>query len=129
MSKELLPPVVTTESTYTDIGADTPEGFSISSRSRSLAREMVGNATPEDRIRQRRSIAVGGWARADLLRLENELVTTGLAAGTPIFTDIQMLLTRIQKRGHFCPVACARDYGADIPGNRGSPAVRRGLLC
>lgn len=80
MSKELLHPGVTTESTYTDIGADTPEGFSISSRSRSLAREMIGNAAPEDRIRQRCSIAVGDLAMADLLRFENDPVSAGLAA-------------------------------------------------
>ncbi|MDV0442300.1 precorrin-8X methylmutase [Methanorbis furvi] len=117
MSKELLHPAVTTESTYTDIGADTPEGFSISSRSRSLAREMVGNATPEDRIRQRCSIAVGDWAMADLLRFDNDPVSAGLAAiksGAPIFTDIRMVLTGIQKRGHSCSVECALDYGADI---------------
>ncbi len=117
MSKELLHPAVTTESTYTDIGADTPEGFSISSRSRSLAREMVGNATSEDRIRQRCSIAVGDWAMADLLRFERDPVAAGLAAvaaGAPIFTDIRMVLTGIQKRGHACSVECALDYGADI---------------
>ena len=97
MSKELLRPAVTTESTYTDIGADTPEGFSISSRSRSLAREAVGNSTPEDRIRQRCSIAVGDWAMADLLRFSHDPVAAGLAAldaGAPIFTDIRMVLTR-----------------------------------
>lgn len=122
MSKELLHPGVTTESTYTDIGADTPEGFSISSRSRSLAREMVGNATPEDRIRQRCSIAVGDWAMADLLRFRNDPVAAGLAAiadGAPIFTDIRMVLTGIQKRGHSCPVACALDFGADIAKEQG----------
>lgn len=64
MLKELLHPGVTTESTYTDIGADTPEEFSISSRSRILARETNGKATPEDRIRQRCSIAVGDGGSA-----------------------------------------------------------------
>ncbi len=131
MSKELLRPGVTTESTYTDIGADTPEGFSISSRSRSLAREMVGNATPEDRIRQRCSIAVGDWAMADLLRFENDPVSAGLAAvaaGAPIFTDIRMVLTGIQKRGHSCPVACALDYGADISREQGITRSSAGFV-
>ncbi|MDR0980348.1 MAG: precorrin-8X methylmutase [Methanocalculaceae archaeon] len=131
MSKELLHLGVTTESTYTDIGADTPEGFSISSRSRSLAREMVGNATPEDRIRQRCSIAVGDWAMADLLRFENDPVSAGLAAiaaGAPVFTDIRMVLTGIQKRGHSCPVACALDYGADISREMGITRSSAGFV-
>ena len=122
MSKELLHPAVTTENTYTDIGADTPEGFSISSRSRSLAREAVGNTTPEDRIRQRCSIAVGDWAMADLLRFSGDPVAAGLAAldaGAPIFTDIRMVLTGIQKKGHGSPVSCALDFGADISRKQG----------
>lgn len=117
MSKELSHPAVTTESTYTDIGADTPEGFSISSRSRSMARDAVGNRTPEDRIRQRCSIAVGDWAMADLLRFTGDPVAAGLAAiaaGAPIFTDIRMVQTGIQKRGHHSQVECALEYGADI---------------
>ena len=131
MSKELLHPGVTTESTYTDIGADTPEGFSISSRSRSLAREMIGNAAPEDRIRQRCSIAVGDWAMADLLRFENDPVSAGLAAvaaGAPVFTDIRMVLTGIQKRGHSCPVECALDYGADISREQGITRSSAGFV-
>ena len=131
MSKELLHPGVTTESTYTDIGADTPEGFSISSRSRSLAREMIGNATPEDRIRQRCSIAVGDWAMADLLRFENDPVSAGLeavAAGAPVFTDIRMVLTGIQKRGHSCPVECALNYGADISREQGITRSSAGFV-
>ena len=122
MSKELLHPEVTTESTYTDIGADTPEGFSISSRSRNLAREAVGNATPEDRIRQRCSIAVGDWAMADLLRFSGSPVTAGLAAldaGEPIITDIRMVMTGIQKKGHMSPISCALDFGADIAREQG----------
>ena len=55
----------TTESTYIDLGADTAEGYSISSRSRQLARRTLGNETPEDRIRQRCSIAVGDFSMAD----------------------------------------------------------------
>lgn len=131
MSKELLRPAVTTESTYTDIGADTPEGFSISSRSRSLAREAVGNSTPEDRIRQRCSIAVGDWAMADLLRFSHDPVAAGLAAldaGAPIFTDIRMVLTGIQKRGHTCPVSCALDFGADISRDQGITRSSAGFV-
>lgn len=131
MSKELLPHVVTTGSTYTDIGADTPEGFSISSRSRSLAREAVGDATPEDRIRQRCSIAVGDWAMADLLRFSGNPVAAGLAAldaEAPVFTDIRMVQTGIQKKGHASPVACALDFGADISREQGITRSSAGFV-
>lgn len=44
---------------YTDIGATTPEAMDISRRSRKIISEIVGDRTPEDRIRQRCSIATG----------------------------------------------------------------------
>lgn len=131
MSKESLHPAVTTENTYTDIGADTPEGFSISSRSRNLAREAVGNETPEDRIRQRCSIAVGDWAMADLLRFSHDPVTAGLRAleaGAPVFTDIRMVLTGIQKKGHSSTVECALDFGADISKEQGITRSSAGFI-
>lgn len=122
MSEESLRPEATTESTYIDIGADTPEGFAISSKSRRLARENVGNKTPEDRVRQRCSIAVGDWAMADLMKFQNDPIAAGikaLKAGAPIFTDIRMVLTGIQKKGHSSKVECALDYGADISKENG----------
>ncbi len=122
MSEELSHQEDITESTYTDIGADTPEGFAISSKSRELARKMVGNKTPEDRIRQRCSIAVGDWAMADLMRFQNNPVDAGLKAlenGADIFTDIRMVSMGIQKKGHSSKVACALDFGADISESEG----------
>ena len=122
MFEASLPRGAIIESTYTDIGADTPEGFAISSKSRTLARDAVGNKTPEDRLRQRCSIAVGDWAMADLLRFQNNPVDAGLKAlenSAPIFTDIRMVSTGIQKKGHNCYVECALDYGADIAKREG----------
>lgn len=131
MSKELSHPAVTTESTYIDIGADTPEGFSISSRSRSMAREAVGNSTPEDRIRQRCSIAVGDWGRmADLLRFTGDLVATGLAviaARVPIFTDIRMDLTSIQKRDTVVRLSALLSMGPIFQRSLESPGAPRDL--
>ncbi|HOK28664.1 MAG TPA: precorrin-8X methylmutase, partial [Methanomassiliicoccaceae archaeon] len=80
MSKGSSRREVTTGSTYTDLGADTPEGFSISSRSRELARRTIGNTGPEDRIRQRCSIAVGDFAMSSLMRFERSTVQAGLDA-------------------------------------------------
>lgn len=115
MSKELSHPGDTTGNTYIDLGADTKEGYAISSRSREMAREAIGNSTPEDRIRQRCSIAVGDFTMADLMRFSHDPVSAGLAAlaaGAPIYTDIRMVLTGIQKKGHSSPVTCVLDIPA-----------------
>ena len=58
----------TSTNTYIDPGATTPEAYEISKTSRTLARKMVGNKTPDDRVRQRCSVAVGDFAMAGLMR-------------------------------------------------------------
>ncbi len=117
MSKESSRHAATTKSTYIDVGADTKEGYAISQKSRALAREAIGNNTPEDRIRQRCSIAVGDFALADLMRFEHNPVKAVLEAlrnKAPIITDIRMVQVGIQKKGHKSEVICALDFGADI---------------
>jgi len=117
MSKESSRHAATTKSTYIDIGADTKEGYAISTKSRALAREAIGNNTPEDRIRQRCSIAVGDFALADLMRFEYNPVKAVLDAlrnKAPIITDIRMVQVGIQKKGHASEVICALDFGAEI---------------
>ncbi len=116
MSKELSHHGDTTGNTYIDLGADTREGYAISSQSREMARNAIGDNTPEDRIRQRCSIAVGDFAMADLMRFCHDPISAGLAAlakGAPIFTDIRMVQTGIQKKGHSSRVACVLDIPAD----------------
>jgi precorrin-8X/cobalt-precorrin-8 methylmutase len=115
MSKESSRHGDTTTSTYIDPGADTKEGYAISKRSRTLARSVVGDATVEDRIRQRCSVAVGDFAMAGLLRFCHDPVPAALAAldaGAPVITDIRMVQVGIQKKGHTSTVICALDYGA-----------------
>jgi precorrin-8X/cobalt-precorrin-8 methylmutase len=117
MSKELSHRGDTTTSTYIDPGADTKEGYAISKKSRTLARTIVGNATVEDRIRQRCSIAVGDFSMAGLLRFKNDPVPAILAAldaHAPIITDIRMVQVGIQKKGHTSTVLCALDFRAEI---------------
>ncbi len=115
MPEECSPPAGTTgnmSSNYTDIGADTPEGYAISRTSRELARKAIGDAGPLDRIRQRCSIAVGDFAMADLMRFQGDPVRAGLNAlqeGAPIYTDIRMVQTGIQKKGHKSQVSCILD--------------------
>jgi len=99
-------------SNYTDIGAGTPEGYAISRISRELARKTIGDVGPLDRIRQRCSIAVGDFAMADLMRFQGDPVRAGLNAlqeGAPIYTDIRMVQTGIQKKGHKSQVSCILD--------------------
>ena len=117
MSKELSHRGDTTASTYIDPGADTKEGYAISKKSRTLARSAVGNATVEDRIRQRCSVAVGDFEMAGLLRFRNDPVPAALAAldaHALIITDIRMVQVGIQKKGHKSTVLCALDFGAEI---------------
>ncbi|MCK9581755.1 MAG: precorrin-8X methylmutase [Methanoregula sp.] len=131
MSKESSRHGDITTSTYIDPGADTPEGYAISKKSRTLAREVVGNATVEDRIRQRCSIAVGDFAMAGLMRFSHDPVPAVLAAlgsGAPIITDIRMVRIGIQKKGHSSEVLCALDYGADIAKEREITRSSAGFL-
>ncbi|MDW5562488.1 MAG: precorrin-8X methylmutase [Methanomassiliicoccus sp.] len=131
MSKESSRQEATTESTYIDLGADTAEGYSISSRSRQLARRMVGNVSLEDRIRQRCSIAVGDFAMADLLRFNHGAVQAGLDAlevRATIYADIRMVQIGIQKRGHGSRVDCLLDHGPEIAASKGITRTSAGML-
>ena len=122
---------VTTASTYIDLGADTEEGYSISSRSRQLARRTVGDRSPEDRIRQRCSIAVGDFSMAELLRFMKDPVQAGLEAvrsDAPIFADIRMVQVGIQKKGHDCRVDCLLDRGGEMSRERGITRTSAGML-
>ncbi len=120
-----------TGSTYTDLGATTPEALAISTRSREFARREIGNTTLEDRVRQRCAIAVGDLAMAELLRFRLDPVEAGLAAldaGAPIVTDIRMVEVGLQKRGHASRVLCALDYGADRAVTEGITRTSAGFL-
>jgi precorrin-8X/cobalt-precorrin-8 methylmutase len=130
MSEELSPRVDTTENTYIDLGADTREGYAIAKTSRQLAREMIGDETPEDRIRQRCSVAVGDFAMADLMRFAHDPIAAGITAireGAPIYTDIRMVQVGILKKGHSCSVECALDYGADTAAAEGITRTSAGF--
>jgi precorrin-8X/cobalt-precorrin-8 methylmutase len=116
---------------YIDPGAQTREGYEISKKSRMLARNAIGDANPEDRIRQRCSIAVGDFSMAELIRFSgNPLAATidALRQGAPIITDIRMVQTGIQKKGHTSEVLCALDFGADIARDRGITRSSAGFL-
>jgi len=131
MSKESSRHAGTTGNTYIDVGADTAEGYAISKKSRALAREAVGNKTPEDRVKQRCSIAVGDFAMADLMRFVNNPIPAVIGAlqqGAPIITDIRMVRIGIQKKGHTSTVLCALDFGADIVREQGITRSSAGFI-
>lgn len=131
MSKESSRHAGTTKNTYIDVGADTQEGYAISTKSRALAREAIGNKTPEDRVKQRCSIAVGDFAMADLMRFNNDpipAVIEALRKGAPIITDIRMVQIGIQKKGHKSEVLCALDFGAEIVKERGITRSSAGFI-
>ena len=131
MSEELLRHGDTTTNMYIDPGAQTREGYEISKKSRMLARNAIGDANPEDRIRQRCSIAVGDFSMAELIRFSGDPIAATIAAlrqGAPIITDIRMVQTGIQKKGHTSEVLCALDSGADIARDRGITRSSAGLI-
>ncbi|MDD1701613.1 MAG: precorrin-8X methylmutase [Methanoregula sp.] len=131
MSKESSRHADTTTNTYIDPGATTKEAYEISKTSRTLARKIVGNATPEDRVRQRCSVAVGDFAMADLLRFVFDPVPATIAAlkeGAPIITDIRMVQVGIQKKGHTSKVLCALDFGEEIAKEREITRSSAGFL-
>ena len=131
MSRESSRHGDTTGSTYTDLGAKTREAYEISIKSRMLARSVIGNTTPEDRIRQRCSVAVGDFSMAELMRFCHEPVGASRAAldlSAPIITDIRMVQVGIQKEGHTSDVICALDYGTDLAHDRGITRTSAGFI-
>ena len=116
---------------YIDPGAQTREGYEISKKSRMLARNAIGDANPEDRVRQRCSIAVGDFSMANLIRFSGDPVKatiTALGQGAPVITDIRMVQTGIQKKGHTSKILCALDFGADITRDRGITRSSAGFI-
>ena len=102
-------------SEISDLGAFTIEAREISSRSREIARGIVGDTGYEDRIRQRCVIATGDPGFADLLRFENDPVRAGIDAvrhNKNIYTDIRMVLVGITRAGHDCRVTCVLDVAS-----------------
>ncbi|HVP96015.1 precorrin-8X methylmutase [Methanoregula sp.] len=131
MSKESSRHADTNANTYIDPGATTREAYEISKTSRTLARKMVGNESPEDRVRQRCSVAVGDFAMAGLLRFSLDPVTAAVAAlksGAPIITDIRMVQVGIQKKGHHSEILCALDFGGEIARERGITRSSAGFV-
>ena len=95
-----------------DLGADTFEGKRISQKSRSIAKEIVGDDSLEDKIRQRVVIATGDPNFKDLLVFSHDPIERGIKAineGRSLFTDINMVKVGISKKVHKCSIHCVLD--------------------
>jgi len=95
------------EKSIADLGAYTLDAKRISEKSRAIAREIVGDETLEDKIRQRVVIATGDPGFKDLLAFKNDPLTHGIDAvqrGCDIYTDIRMVQVGITTRGHECTI-------------------------
>ena len=120
-----------TKKKYSDLGAMTPEGMEIYNRSRSFIAGIVGDETPEDRIKQRCVVATGDLAVADILRFQGDPVAAGLSAleaGAPIFVDIKMVEAGVVKRGHKSPVITAIGRGDRLAEREGITRTSAGFL-
>ncbi|ETA67712.1 precorrin-8X methylmutase [Methanolobus sp. WCC1] len=99
-----------------DLGSQTDEAKAIYMTSRNIARKLVGDETPEDRVKQRCVTSTGDPAVADLMRFVNDPINAGVEAirkGAPILVDINMVKSGITKRGHNCEVICVLDKDED----------------
>ena len=99
-----------------DFGAGTDEAKTIYMKSRTYIQGVVGNETPEDRIRQRCAVATGDISVADIMEFRYDPIAAGvkaIEAGAPIFTDISMVKAGITKSGHTSEIICVLDEDKD----------------
>lgn len=107
---------------YTDIGATTAEALEISTKSRRLISQMIGDNTLEDRIKQRCVIATGDPSVAEILRFQGGPGEAGMLAlekRAPIFADIKMVEAGILKKGHNSPVSAFIGQGDALAREKG----------
>jgi len=116
---------------YTDIGATTPEAMAISRKSRSMISELIGDKSPEDRIRQRCVIATGDPSVAEILRFCGNPADAGLKAldnGAGIYADIKMVEAGIVKKGHRSAIKVFVGSGDGLASEKGITRTSAGVL-
>lgn len=116
-----------------DSGAQTTEAKSIYMTSRNIARKIVGDETPEDRVRQRCVISTGDPSVADIMKFKNNPIESGVKAiknSFPVFVDIRMVKAGITTKGHNCDIICVldRDKDAEIAHKYGITRTAAGFL-
>jgi precorrin-8X/cobalt-precorrin-8 methylmutase len=116
---------------YTDIGATTREAMDISKKSRRIITEVVGDRTPEDKIRQRCSIATGDPNVAQILRFVKDPINAGLKAldgRAKIFVDINMVEVGVVKKGHQCSITTMIGKGDELAEKEGITRSSAGVM-
>jgi precorrin-8X/cobalt-precorrin-8 methylmutase len=116
---------------YTDIGATTREAMDISKKSRKIITDIVGDRTPEDRIRQRCSIATGDPGVAEILRFVKDPINAGLRAlegRANIFADINMVKEGVVKKGHQCSIITMIGKGDELAEKEGITRSSAGVM-
>jgi precorrin-8X/cobalt-precorrin-8 methylmutase len=116
---------------YTDLGATTPEAMEISRKSRRLISELIGDETPEDRIRQRCVIATGDPSVAKIMEFLHRPVDAGLdalEAGAKIFVDIKMVEAGVVKKGHRSEIVTFIGKGDDLAISEGITRTSAGVM-
>jgi precorrin-8X/cobalt-precorrin-8 methylmutase len=81
-------------------GARTSEAKRISELSQEIVRGIVGDESPEGRLKQRVVMATGDPSFKDLVRFTNNPIHSGIEAirrGAPIYTDITMVQAGISR--------------------------------
>ncbi len=87
-------------SSYSTFGAHTSEAQRIAELSQEIVRGIVGDESPEGRLKQRVVMATGDPSFKDLVRFINNPILAGIKAirsGTPVYTDITMVQAGISR--------------------------------
>jgi len=82
------------------MGAATAEALRIAHRSQQIVSDIVGDQSPEGKIKQRVVLATGNPQFAELLRFCHNPIEAGIAAirkGANLYTDINMVRVGISK--------------------------------
>jgi precorrin-8X/cobalt-precorrin-8 methylmutase len=119
------------EKKYSDLGAVTPEAREIYNKSRNFIAGIVGDKTPEDKIKQRCVIATGDLGVAEILRFKNDPVNAGLKAldeGAAIYVDIRMVEAGVVKKGHESHVITAIGRGDRLAEREGITRTSAGFM-
>ncbi|MHC1631795.1 MAG: precorrin-8X methylmutase [Methanotrichaceae archaeon] len=119
------------EKDYPDLGVVTPEAEEIYNKSRNFIAEIVGDKTPEDKIKQRCVIATGDLSIAEILRFKNNPVNAGLKAlenRAKIYVDIKMVKSGVVKKGHQSTVTTFIGKGDEIAKRRGITRTSAGVI-
>ncbi|MBW2635910.1 MAG: precorrin-8X methylmutase [Deltaproteobacteria bacterium] len=116
-----------------DFGSHTQEAKTIYMTSRNIVRKIVGDETPEDRVRQRCVVATGDPGLADILQFNHDPIDAGLKAiknSALVYVDVNMAMVGISKTGHNCEVRCIldEDEGAHLAHEYGITRTAAGFI-